>query len=99
MPIDCGRSRRGFAGFTQPRCQAVSVMNFSMAPMVTVPWPDCSMTQLLSHSRSWGQMRPQISGQLLVADEAWYASRSEEHTSELKLLMSISSDVLCLKKR
>ena len=43
-------------------------MYFSTAPMVTVPWPDCSMTQLPSHSRSCGQMRPQISGMLLVAE-------------------------------
>ena len=35
--------------------------------MVTVPWPDCSMTQLPSHSRSCGQMRPQISGMVEVA--------------------------------
>ena len=39
---------------------------FSMAPIVTVPWPDCSMTQLPSHSRSCGQIRPQISGKVLV---------------------------------
>ena len=42
-------------------------MNFSTEPMVTVPKPDFSMTQLPSHSRSCGQMRPQISGKLLVA--------------------------------
>ncbi len=46
-------------------------MYFSTAPMVTVPWPDCSITQLPSHSRSCGQMRPQISGMLLVA---WLSS-------------------------
>jgi len=45
-------------------------MNFSIEPMVTVPWPACSMTQLPSQSRSCGQMRPQISGKLLVAAEA-----------------------------
>ena len=42
-------------------------MYFSTEPMVTVPWPDCSMTQLPSQSRSCGQMRPQISGKVLVA--------------------------------
>jgi hypothetical protein len=42
-------------------------MYFSTEPMVTVPWPDCSITQLPSHSRSCGQMRPQISGKVLVA--------------------------------
>jgi len=39
--------------------------------MVTVPWPDCSMTQLPSQSLSCGQMRPQISGKVLVA---WLSS-------------------------
>jgi len=39
----------------------------SMLPMVTVPWPDSSITQLPSHSRSCGQIRPQISGNVLVA--------------------------------
>ncbi len=67
MPIDSLRSRAGVTGLTQPFSQAVSVMYFSTAPMVTVPWPDCSMTQLPSHSRSCGQMRPQISGKVLVA--------------------------------
>ena len=43
-------------------------------PMVTVPWPDCSMTQLPSHRRSCGQMRPQISGNVLVAWLRSYAS-------------------------
>jgi hypothetical protein len=46
--------------------KAVSAMYFSTEPMVTVPWPDCSMTQLPSHSRSWGQIRPHISGRLLL---------------------------------
>ena len=50
--------------------KAVSVMYFSTAPMVTAPWPDCSMTQLPSHSRSCGQIRPQISGMLLVAEDS-----------------------------
>ena len=66
MPTDCGRSRRGLTGSTQPSSQAVSVMYFSTEPIVTVPWPACSMTQLPSQSRSCGQMRPQISGKLLV---------------------------------
>ena len=45
----------------------VSVMYFSTEPIVTVPWPDCSITQLPSHSRSWGQIRPQISGKAFVS--------------------------------
>ena len=67
MPTLSGRSRTGLTGLTQPFSQAVSVMYFSIEPMVTVPWPACSMTQLPSQSRSCGQMRPQISGKLLVA--------------------------------
>jgi hypothetical protein len=67
MPTDWASSRRGLAALTQPLSQAVSVMYFSTAPMVTVPWPACSITQLPSQSRSWGQIRPQISGKLLVA--------------------------------
>jgi hypothetical protein len=67
MPTLRGRSTTGRIGLTQPSSQAVSVMYFSTAPMVTVPWPDCSMTQLPSQSRSCGQMRPQISGKVLVA--------------------------------
>ena len=66
MPTLALRSVAGEGTPTQPSSQAVSVMNFSIAPMVTVPWPACSMTQLPSHSRSCGQMRPQISGKLLV---------------------------------
>ena len=62
------RSATGFSGLTQPFSQAVSVMNFSTAPMVTLPKPG-SITQLPSHNRSCGQMRPQISGMALVADE------------------------------
>ena len=51
-------------------------MYFSTEPIVTVPWPDCSITQLPSQSRSCGQMRPQISGRLLVADDTSNASSS-----------------------
>ena len=65
----CARSRRGWIGFTQPCCQAVSAMNFSTEPMVTDSKP-FSITQLPSHRRSCGQMRPQISGKLLVADDS-----------------------------
>ena len=71
MPTLSGRSAIGRAGCTQPSSQAVSVMYFSTAPIVTVPWPACSMTQLPSHSRSCGQIRPQISGKVLVA---WLSS-------------------------
>ena len=48
----------------------------SIAPMVTAPWPDCWMVQLPSHRRSWGQMRPQISGMVEVWDETRQASRT-----------------------
>ena len=50
-------------------------MYCSTAPIVTVPWPDCSITQEPSQSRSWGQMRPQISGMLEVAVDSSHASR------------------------
>ena len=71
IPTLSGRSASGRTGCTQPSSQAVSVMYFSTAPMVTVPWPACSMTQLPSQSRSCGQIRPQISGKVLVA---WLSS-------------------------
>jgi len=35
MPTDWRRSRGGATGLTQPRSQALSVMYFSTAPMVT----------------------------------------------------------------
>ena len=50
-------------------------MNRSTAPMVTLSKP-FSMTQLPSQSRSCGQMRPQISGNVLVAELTSYASCS-----------------------
>ena len=50
-------------------------MKRSTAPIVTASKP-FSITQLPSHRRSWGQMRPQISGKLLVAEETSYASSS-----------------------
>src|SRR3546814_1310418 len=93
-PMDCPRSAPGTSGSTQPSFHAVSVMNFSTEPMVTAPWPENSMTQLPSHRRSCGQMRPQISGMVEVA-----LDRSEEHTSELQSLMRISYAVFCLKKK
>ena len=67
MPTDCGRSWRGRSGLTQPSAKAVSVMWRSTAPMVTLS-KSFSITQLPSHRRSCGQMRPQISGKLLVAE-------------------------------
>ena len=67
MPTDCPpRSATARSGLTHPLSHAVSVMNFSTAPMVTEP-KSFSMTQLPSHNRSCGQMRPQISGMLEVA--------------------------------
>ncbi len=50
-------------------------MKRSTAPIVTLSKP-FSITQLPSQRRSCGQMRPQISGKLLVADETSYASAS-----------------------
>ncbi len=44
-------------------------MYFSTLPIVTAPWPENSITQLPSHRRSCGQMRPQISGIVEVAFE------------------------------
>ena len=45
-------------------------------PIVTAPWPLNSITQLPSHSRSCGQMRPQISGMVEVLLLSSYASRN-----------------------
>ncbi len=42
-------------------------MYFSTEPMLTDSKP-FSMTQLPSQSLSWGQIRPQISGMLLVLE-------------------------------
>jgi len=50
-------------------------MYFSIAPMLTAPWPSFSV-QAPSHSRSCGQMRPQISGSELVRCESSAASNS-----------------------
>ena len=41
-----------FTGLTHPCSQAVSLIYFSMDPIVTVPCPDCSMTQIPSQSLS-----------------------------------------------
>ncbi len=68
MPTEWSRSMRGSIGLIQPFCHAVSVMYFSTEPMVTELKP-FSMTQLPSQSRSCGQIRPQTSGMLLVAEE------------------------------
>ena len=66
-PIDSGRSIAGAAGLTQPFSKAVSVMCFSAAPMVT----DSTLFQSHSfpHWRSCGQIRPHISGMLLVCED------------------------------
>ena len=50
-------------------------MKRSTAPIVTAS-KSFSMTQLPSHRRSCGQIRPQISGKLLVAALTSYASSS-----------------------
>ena len=52
MPTDCLSSFFTLKGLTQPLSHAVSVIYFSIDPMVTVPWPDCSITQLPSHNLS-----------------------------------------------
>src|SRR5690606_19712822 len=67
----------------QPALKASSEMYFSMAPMVTAPRPSFSV-HAPSHSRSWGQMRPHISGNELVWCESSAASNS------LPSLMSLS---------
>ena len=56
----------GLTVFTHPLSHAVSVIYFSIDPIVTVPCPDCSMTQFPSHNLSCGHILPQISGMLLV---------------------------------
>ena len=67
MPTLSARSSRGLGGVIQPSSQAVSVMYFSIDPMVTVPW-----ARLFDHAIAFAQpvlrqMRPQISGKVLVA--------------------------------
>ena len=69
IPTDCFNSEIGLIGSTQPFSHAVLVINFSTAPIVTVPWPDCSITQLPSHNRSWGHILPQTSGIEFVAED------------------------------
>ena len=69
------RSRLGRKGCTHPSWKACSVSVFSTAPIVTVPCPLRSKTQLPSHRRSCGQIRPQISGKALIALKRSHASR------------------------
>ena len=58
----------------QPISNALSVMYFSMLPMVTAP--NLSLrVQAPSHSLSCGQTRPHTSGRLLVWWESSTASR------------------------
>ena len=52
MPIHIFFSYFTSMGLIQPCSHALSVMYFSTDPMVTVPWPDCSITQLPSQRRS-----------------------------------------------
>ena len=66
IPTDCLSSFFTLNGFTHPLSQAVSVIYFSIDPMVTVPCPDCSITQFPSHNLSCGHILPQTSGILLV---------------------------------
>ena len=47
---------------TKSPARGASFCRSLRAPIVTVPWVDCSIVQLPSHRRSCGQMRPQISG-------------------------------------
>ncbi len=69
MPTLCPKSFLILIGFTQPSSKAVSVINFSIEPIVTVPCPALSITQFPSQSLSWGHILPQTSGILLVAEE------------------------------
>jgi hypothetical protein len=62
-------------GSTQPLSKAVSPMKASTEPMVTASQPDWFRVQDPSHRRSCGQMRPQISGMVEVADAMRQASR------------------------
>lgn len=48
-------------------------MYFSIAPIETAPWPSFNV-HAPSHSRSCGQMRPQISGSELVLCDSSAAS-------------------------
>ena len=61
LPVGLTFDMSGF----QPRLNASSVMYFSIEPMLTAPRPSFSV-QAPSHSRSWGQIRPHISGSELV---------------------------------
>ena len=74
MPTDCFSSDLGFIGSIQPCSQALFVINFSTAPIVTVPCPDCSITQFPSHNLSCGQILPQTSGKEFVAEATSKAS-------------------------
>src|SRR3546814_7298174 len=91
MPTERPRSARGLFGSIQPFSKAMSPSQRSTEPMVTDSQPDCSRVHAPSHNRSCGQMRPQISGRVEVADACRHASsarpsaRSEEHTSELQV--------------
>ena len=71
---------------------AVSVRYFSTEPIVTVPCPDCSITQLPSHRRSCGQMRPQISGNVFVA---WLTGHRLRATAPRAVRRSQSGMLLC----
>ncbi|MNX55276.1 hypothetical protein D3C86_860330 [compost metagenome] len=62
-------------GSTQPLSKAVSAIQASTEPMVTPSQPDCCRVQAPSHRRSCGQMRPQISGMVEVAEATRQASR------------------------
>ena len=66
IPTDCFFSDLTFMGLTHLFSHAFSVIYFSIDPIVTVPCPDCSITQLPSQSRSCGHILPQTSGILFV---------------------------------
>src|SRR5690606_36411557 len=61
LPVFTTLNRSG----VQPKANAVSVMYFSVEPMVTAPKPSFKV-QAPSQRRSWGQTRPQTSGNVLV---------------------------------
>src|ERR1700730_9122741 len=68
------RTTFDMSGF-QPCLKASSVMYFSMDPMLTAPMPSFSV-HAPSHNRSWGHMRPHISGSELVWCESSAASNN-----------------------
>src|SRR3546814_7007477 len=96
-----GRARRGWALAT---IAAWAGWSFAMDRHTdaAVPWIDGAIT-MLSITAQWLLARRRVESWLLwiIVDliaVPLFASRSEEHTSELQSLMRISYAVFCLKK-